>query len=121
MPTYFKLHYHVVFSTLGRDPCLTKEIRSRLWDYLGGTVNGLGAQSRGSGGWVDHAHLLIDIKPSLVVTDIIREVKKASSIWLKETMGVRNFAWQEVWDLFGQSLGQGEGPAIYREPGGSSP
>lgn len=100
MPTYFKLHYHIVFSTQGRDPCLRKEIRPRLWNYMGGIVNGLGAQTRGIGGWIDHVHLLIDIKPSLSVSDVVREIKKASSIWMKETIRIRNFAWQEGYGIF---------------------
>lgn len=79
MSTYFRLHYHIVFGTKNRVACLDKSWRAQLWEYMGGTVRGLGAVPHGVGGFNDHAHLLIDLKPTQLIPDVVREVKKAST------------------------------------------
>jgi putative transposase len=48
--TFLSLHYHLVFSTKDRDATISKAWRSRLHQYLGGVINGLGGQSQGVGG-----------------------------------------------------------------------
>jgi hypothetical protein len=40
--TYYCLHYHVVFSTKDRRLYIQNDWRTRLHDYLGGGVRGLG-------------------------------------------------------------------------------
>ena len=48
--TYLSLHYHLVFGTKNREPLIAPEWRSRLHEYLGGTILGLGGFSQGIGG-----------------------------------------------------------------------
>ncbi len=100
MSTYFKLHYHIVFGTKYRVPCLDKRWRDRLWEYMGGTVKGLDGVPHGVGGWVDHVHLLVDLKPTHSIPDLVREIKKASNDWIKTEAGLRSFAWQEGYAVF---------------------
>jgi len=45
--TYLSLHYHLVFSTKNREGLITAEWRTRLHDYLGGTIRGLGGFPEG--------------------------------------------------------------------------
>ena len=78
MSTYFKLHYHLVFSTKNRVACLDKDWRPLLWEYMGGTIRGLGGVPHGVGGWVDHIHVLFDLRPTHAIPDVVRELKKAS-------------------------------------------
>ena len=40
--SYTNLLYHIVFSTKDRRTLITSEIEPRLYDYIGGTVRGLG-------------------------------------------------------------------------------
>lgn len=100
MSTYTKLHYHIVFATKGRIPCIEQNWRSRLWDYIGGTVRGLGGVPHGVGGWNDHVHLLIDLRPTHVLSDVVREIKKASTAWVRDEIGTRTFQWQEGFGAF---------------------
>jgi REP element-mobilizing transposase RayT len=93
--TYLSLHFHLVFSTKRREATLAPEWRSRLHDYLGGTVRGLGGYSDRVGGVADHVHLLVGLKATHCLADFMRELKKASSAWVHEEMGLRSFAWQE--------------------------
>jgi REP element-mobilizing transposase RayT len=98
--TYLSLHYHLVFSTKNREAIIVPEWRTRLHDYLGGTVRGLGGFPEGVGGVADHVHLLIGLKATHCLADFMRELKKASSLWVHDEMRLRTFAWQEGYAAF---------------------
>jgi len=100
---YLALHYHLVFATKQRQPLIKDQWQSRLHDYLGGTINGLGGFSQGVGGIADHVHLLVGLKATHCLADVMRELKKASSIWVHDEIGNRDFAWQEGYAAFSVS------------------
>ena len=91
--THTSLHYHLIFATKHREAILAKEWRHELHAYLGGIVNGLDAYSEGVGGVADHVHLLVSLKPTACLSDFMRELKKASSNWLRESK-CPGFHWQ---------------------------
>ena len=98
--TYLSLHYHVVFSTKNRQPWIADEWRSRLFEYLGGTINGLGGKSLGVGGVEDHVHILLDLKATHCLADVMRQLKRAASVWIRDEIGVQSFYWQEGYSAF---------------------
>src|SRR5437667_1863896 len=98
--TSLSLHYHLVFGTKNREPFIATEWRSRLHEYLGGTIAGLGGFPQGVGGVADHVHLWVGLKANHCLADVLRELKKASSVWVHEEIGKRLFAWQEGYAAF---------------------
>jgi len=98
--TYLSLHYHLVFSTKERRPWIDAAWRPRLHEYLGGTVHGLGGYSEGVGGVADHVHMLVGLKATHCLADFMRELKKATSVWVHEEVGEGGFAWQEGYAAF---------------------
>jgi len=58
-------------------------------------ANGLGGEPRGIGGTPDHVHLLVSLKSTHCLAEFMRELKKASSQWMHDTIKPRSFAWQE--------------------------
>jgi len=98
--TYLSLHYHLVFGTKNRIPSIDIPWRSRLHEYMGGTVCGLNGFPEGIGGTADHVHLLVALKSNHRLADVMRELKKASSAWVHEEIGQRNFACQEGYAAF---------------------
>ncbi len=98
--TYLSLHYHLVFSTKERAPLIALDWRARLHEYLGGTLRGLGGFPQGVGGVADHVHLLVGLKSTHCLADVMRELKKASSVWVHDEIGVKAFAWQEGYAAF---------------------
>jgi len=82
--TYLSLHYHIVFSTKDRTPSISDEWRNRLYEYLGGTVDGLGGVPQRIGGIQDHVHLLVGLKATHCLADFMRELMKAGSIWVHD-------------------------------------
>lgn len=51
----------------------------------------------------DHVHLLLGLKATLRLSDVLREVKKASSEWVHVTLGQRDFTWQDGYGAFSVS------------------
>ncbi len=98
--TYLALYYHIVFGTKNREPSIDVHWRARLHEYLAGTITGLGGFSYGVGGVADHAHLLVGLKATQCVSDVLRELKKGSSHWVRSEVGVASFAWQEGYAAF---------------------
>ena len=52
--------------------------------YLGTLSADNGAELRAVGGGLDHVHLLIRIRPTVVISDFVRELKARSSKWIRE-------------------------------------
>ncbi len=98
--TYLSLHYHIVFGTKNRLPSLDAKWCPRLYDYLGGIVHRLGGFSKRIGGIDDHVHLLVSLKATHNLADLMRELKKSSSVWVHDTLGEKHFAWQEGYAAF---------------------
>lgn len=98
--TYLSLHYHLIFSTKDRTPRIERSWRTRFHEYLGGAVVGWGGFPQGIGGVDDHVHLLVGLKANHCLADFMRELKKASSVWVHGKIDMRCFAWQEGYAAF---------------------
>ena len=99
--TYTSLHYHLIFSTKGRERFLKEAIEARVWSYLGGIAKEHKLHPKLIGGFDDHVHMLIGIPPVLSVSDAVKQIKGGSSSWIKETYSeCRAFAWQDGYAAF---------------------
>ena len=112
--TLSSLRIHIVFSTKERLPWIKPEWRSTLHEYLDGTVRGLGAVAEAIGGVEDHVHLLIGYRPTLTISDSMRELKKASSNWVADQFEPQ-FGWQDGYAVFSVSASQKERVGGYIE------
>jgi len=52
------------------------------------------------GGVEDHVHLLLGLRATHCLADVVREIKKASSRWVHEKIKRPAFAWQEGYGAF---------------------
>ena len=73
--SYTNLLYHIVFSTKERRPLITPEYEPRLYEYIGGTIRGLGGVSLEINGTADHVHLLAKLRPDRALSDVLRKLK----------------------------------------------
>ena len=100
--TFFSLHYHIVFSTKDRIPLMDAEWRPRVHSYLGGIIRGMNGVAETVGGVADHVHLLASLRPVHRIADVLRDMKKDSTNWIKDNFD-RTFAWQEGYAAFSVS------------------
>ena len=98
--THLSLHYHLIFSTKDRRPLIAKGWRGRLHAFLGGAVKECGGIPEAVGGVDDHVHLLIGLRATHCLADVIRDVKSGSSRWVGETLAKQHFNWQEGYGGF---------------------
>lgn len=98
--THFSLYYHIVFSTKHRQPLISQDWRPRLHAFLGGAIRTLGGVAEIVGGTADHVHLLITLRTTHRLADVMRDLKHSSSQWVHETLHIRNFGWQDGYGVF---------------------
>lgn len=98
--THLSLHYHIVFSTKDRERSIRGEWSGRLHAYLGGIVQNIGGIPESIGGVEDHVHLLLGLRATHCLADVVRDIKANSSRWIHEDVGGKPFAWQEGYGAF---------------------
>jgi REP element-mobilizing transposase RayT len=111
--THSALYYHVIFGTKERKPFLAADWEDRLFAYIGGIVRGVDGKLLNAGAAPDHVHLLVSLKPVVSLADTMRDIKRDSSKWIRDTIGVREFAWQEGYGIFSVSRSALESVAEY--------
>jgi len=80
---------HVVFSTKERRKLIPLDFRPKLWAFMAGVCKSEKLFAHEIGGMDDHAHLLIQLPPTISLSDAIQEIKTSSSRWMGSA-----FAWQ---------------------------
>jgi putative transposase len=93
--------FHCVFSTQKREPSLTREIRKRLYPYLGGIARQNGMRALAIGGVSDHVHLLLSLPATMPLSKAMQLMKGNSSKWIHQTFpALRGFSWQKGYGAF---------------------
>jgi putative transposase len=101
MSTYTQICYHIVFSTKGRDPILAADGRPHLFRYIWGIVNKRQSHLYRINSTLDHVHLLSSVHPSCSLADFVKDIKVASSHWIKERNLFPGFtSWQAGYGAF---------------------
>jgi REP element-mobilizing transposase RayT len=100
-----QLYTHQVFSAKQRQPYLRDaEIRTKLHAYLAGACGNLNSPSLIVGGVVDHVHVLCRLSKTISISELIREMKRESSKWVKyESPRLSVFQWQNGYGAFSVS------------------
>jgi REP element-mobilizing transposase RayT len=105
--TYSQILIHVVFTVKGRANLIDKKWRSDLHKYISGIITAKGQKSIIVNGVGDHIHCFIGLKPSMCLSDLIRDVKNNSSKFINENHLVKGkFQWQEGFGAFSYATSQ---------------
>jgi putative transposase len=98
--THLSLHIHVIFGTKHQRPLIQSAWRPRFHAYLGGAAKTLEVVPEAVGGVADHVHLLLGIRATHQLADVIRDLKRTSSAWVHESIGEKDFQWQDGYGAF---------------------
>jgi putative transposase len=103
-----KILVHTVFSTKDRRPNLRDQmLREELHRYLGGILSRLDCQPILVGGVDDHVHLLCALARTCEAADMVKEVKRGSTWWLRtKSRDLRDFSWQNGYGIFSIGFSQ---------------
>jgi putative transposase len=103
---------HGVFSTKHRSPYLADpNIRANLHAYIAGISKNIHCAPVIVGGVDDHVHILALLHRTLSQSDWMKEIKKSSSLWMKQH--APEFAWQAGYGVFSVGKSQVETVKIY--------
>lgn len=101
MPTtHLSLNIHIVFSTKERCAYIEPVWRERLHAFFGGAIRQTGAIPDAVGGVADHVHLLVGLRATHCLADVVQDIKTASSKWVHREICQPIFSWQEGYGAF---------------------
>jgi putative transposase len=110
-----KILVHAVFSTKERRPFLRdNSLREEEHRYLGGILTHLEYQPIIVGGVEDHVHLLCALSRTCNAAEVVKELKRGSSLWVKtKRPELSEFAWQNGYGIFSVGFSQIEAVREY--------
>lgn len=110
--TYSKIYIQTVFAVNGRANLIQKSWRDELHRYISGIITNNGQKSIIVNGVGDHIHCFFGLKPSMSISDLMRDVKANSSRFINERGFVSGkFQWQSGFGAF--SYGHSQIETVY--------
>lgn len=110
--TFSQIYIHCVFAVKDRETLLQKPWRDDVFKYMAGIIKAKGQKPIIVNGISNHVHLFVGLKPSMCLSDLLRDVKNNTTNYINEKKFVRGkFAWQEGYGAF--SYGQSQIEHVY--------
>jgi putative transposase len=99
--SFVQLYVHVVFHTKNNLKLIQPESENEMYSYLGGILRNVKSIPLQIGGTDDHIHILCTLPKTMTLADLMEEIKKSSSKWIKSKgPAYRNFYWQDGYGGF---------------------
>ena len=99
--TYSQIHIQVVFAVKGRQSLIPYSFEEELYKYITGIIQNKKQKMLAINGMPDHIHFFIGLRPDICISDLVREVKKASNKFMNEKLGnTTAFEWQDGFGAF---------------------
>ena len=101
---FSQIYIQTVFAVKNRKALIRPEWENELYKYTTGIVQERGNKLLAIGGMPDHIHILIGLKPAESLSDLVREIKKATNTYIKEQRFSKfAFDWQAGYGAFSYS------------------
>lgn len=92
---YWRLFYHLVWATKGRQPAIQPAFERRLHAAIRAKADELGALVHAVGGTDDHVHLVASVPPAMSLAQFAGQIKGATSHLVNHVLCPSGtFAWQ---------------------------
>ncbi|MEX2350199.1 MAG: IS200/IS605 family transposase [Flavobacteriaceae bacterium] len=102
--TYTQLYVQVVFAVQGRVSLIHPHWEEELYKYITGIVQNRKHKMLAINGMPDHIHIFIGLHPGDSISDLVREIKKASNSFINEKKYSKlPFQWQSGYGAFSYS------------------
>src|SRR5690606_29715317 len=97
----------------GRENLIKKDWKDNIHGYISGIITNKGQKSIIVNGMADHIHAFVGLRPSIAISDLVRDIKNNSTNYINDNKLVRGkFSWQEGYGAF--SYGQSQIDQVYR-------
>lgn len=102
--TFSQIYIQILFAVKGRQSLISEQWEEELYKYITGIVTNKNQKLLAINGMPDHLHIFIGMKPSCCLSDLVREIKKASNEFINKNRFTRSkFEWQEGFGAFSYS------------------
>lgn len=102
--TYTQIYIQIVFAVRGRRNLIPAVHRETLHKYITGIVQERGQKMLAVFCMPDHVHLFIGMKPTICLSDLVRDIKAGSSKFINDNDLVKGkFNWQTGFGAFSYS------------------
>jgi REP element-mobilizing transposase RayT len=101
MSSHRQILYHIVFGTKYHKPAININHKKELYKYIWGIIKNKNCTLYQINGSTDHIHILSDLHPSVSLANFVKDIKVASSIWMKDSGFLPDFkGWAEGYGVF---------------------
>ena len=102
--TFTQIYIQAVFAVAVRQSLIIPDFKEELQKYITGIVRKKGQKLIEINSMPDHTHMLIGLRPSIALSDLMRDVKSDSTEFIKRKGWIRGrFNWQEGFGAFSYS------------------
>jgi len=99
--TFSQIYIQTVFAVGNRESLIQPAFKEVLFRYITGIVRNQGQKLISINGMPDHVHILIGLKPSMPLADLVREIKADSTNHINKNKWVHGrFSWQDGYGAF---------------------
>lgn len=111
--TFSQVYIQIVFAVRGRENLINNSWKDELHKYITGIIKGKEQKSIIVNGMPDHIHAFVGLRPSMAISDLVRDIKNNSSKFINDRGLVKGkFSWQEGYGVF--SYGHSQIDSVYK-------
>ena len=99
--TFSQIYLQFVFAVQGRQSLIQKEHKEEVHKYITSLAQARKAKMLAIYCMPDHIHLFVGYRPSVLISDFVKEIKVQSNEFINSKRWVRgDFNWQEGYGVF---------------------
>jgi REP element-mobilizing transposase RayT len=99
--TFSQIYLQFVFAVKGRMALIPKQHKEELHRYMTALVQNRKAKLLAVNCMPDHTHLFVGFKPSVLISDFVKEVKVESNLFIQSKKWLPGqFQWQDGYGVF---------------------
>lgn len=99
MHNYYKLFYHLIWTTKNREQMITEEVKNILIDYLPMKIKYLNGECHSIGVSDNHIHLIVTIPVNISISSFIKRIKGSSARSVNYSIPSVYFGWQKGYGI----------------------
>jgi REP element-mobilizing transposase RayT len=102
--TFSQIYLQFVFAVKNRQSLIPKNFKEELHKYMTALVQNRKAKLLAIHCMPDHTHLFVGFKPTILISDFVKEIKVESNEFINRRLQLSNrFGWQEGYGVFSYS------------------
>ena len=111
--TFSQLYVQLVFAVERREHLINKDNKEEIHKYITGVIKKRGQKLIAINAMPDHIHIFVGFKPTLKISDLVRDIKTTSSQFInQQNYSNHQFNWQKGYGAF--SYGYSQIGSVYK-------